>query len=45
MAGMLAQSELLADAVLRLLPRFSVKLVAFALHGRSEEVRPELQLA
>ena len=45
MAGMLALSELLADAVLRLLPRFSVKLLAFALHGRSEEVRPEPQLA
>ena len=31
MAGMLALSELLADAVLRLLPRFSAKLLAFAL--------------
>ena len=28
MAGMLALSELLVDAVLRLLPRFSVRLLA-----------------
>ena len=38
MAGMLALSELLADAVLRLLPRFSVTLLVFA-PCWTEEVR------